>query len=98
MYEIENWNDGQDVNSMHLKSYRELKMRTLEIVYQAMKYIAMYSKFSTRNADFLLSETNSEKKKMKLLAKECLPKSKLNLSYLVFSGEFLKDMLYPIET
>ena len=97
MYEIENWNDGQDVNSMHLKSYRELKMRTLEIVYQAMKYIAMYSKLSTRNADFLLFETNSEKK-MRLLAKECIPKSKFNLSYLVISGEFLKDMLYPIET
>ena len=69
LYEIENWNDGQDVNSMHLKSYRELKMRTLEIVYQAMKYIAMYSKFSTRNADFLLSETNSEKKKNEIACK-----------------------------
>ena len=54
---------------MHLKSYRELKMRTLEIVYQAMKYIAMYSKFSTRNADFLLSETNSEKKKNEIACK-----------------------------
>ena len=65
---------------MHLKSYRELKMRTLEIVYQAMKYIAMYSKFSTRNADFLLSETNSEKKKKW----NCLQKSAFQKASLTF--------------